>query len=191
VFSVRNRARLVVGMADGLFYLDEEARLDDYVPAGETTVLKRPIPWYFETNTQGANRAHDAWAHLQGLLVTFGSFSGTLRYGVSGHTVNGTRLEIEKEFAYVRPVDEALPEWDVEDQLLVRRDLKEWTFFAGSVEDEPSWGEVCAVQYRYTPVSVNIGYEFGSIETFEYGSRVSDSYVENGIPNPYIDYSQP
>lgn len=189
VFSVRNRAYVGVSTPDGLFYLDEEAREDDYVSAGQ--VLQRPIPWYFETNTQGASRAHDAWAHLQGLLVTVGNFSGSMRYGVRGHTINGKPHEVEKTFTYVRPLDEFIPQWDVEDQLLVRRDFKEWVFFAGSIDGQPSWGQLSAVQYRYTPVSVNVGYEFGSVETFEYGAGTVDGYSENGIPLPYMDYSQP
>jgi len=189
VFSVRNRAYVGVSTPDGLFYLDEEAREDDYVSAGQ--VLQRPIPWYFETNTQGASRAHDAWAHLQGLLVTVGNFSGSMRYGVRGHTINGKPHEVEKTFTYVRALDEFIPQWDVEDQLLVRRDFKEWVFFAGSIDGQPSWGQLSAVQYRYTPVSVNVGYEFGSVETFEYGAGTVDGYSENGIPLPYMDYSQP
>ena len=191
VFSVRNRARVIVGSTKGLYYLDDDAFVDDVPEEDGALVEQRPIPWYFETNTQGASRAHDAWAHLQGVLLTMGSFHGSMRYGVRGHTVNGIRHEIEKEFSYSRPLDFMLPEWDVEDQLLVRRDFKEWIFFAGSTGDAPSSGEICSVQYRYTPVSVNVGYEFGSVETFEYGSRVSNAYAENGIPLPYMDYSQP
>lgn len=189
VFSVRNRAYVGVSTPAGLFYLDEDARLDDYV--SDDLVLQRPIPWYFETNTQGASRAHDAWAHLQGLLVTIGNFSGSMRYGVRGHTLNGKPADVEKTFTYVRPLDDSIPQWDVDDQLLIRRDFKEWFFFAGSIDGEPSWGQMSAVQYRYTPVSVNVGYEFGSVETFEYGAGVVAGYSENGIPLPYMDYSQP
>jgi hypothetical protein len=46
------------------------------------------------------------------------------------------------------------------------------------------------VQYRYTPVSVNVGYEYGSVETFEYGSN-PQGYSENGIPIPFTDFSRP
>lgn len=191
VFSVRNRARVVVGMTTGLYYLDDDASVDD-VPADDGPLIgHRPIPWYFETNTQGANRAHDAWAHLQGVLITMGSFHGTMRYGLRGQTANGIWHDVEKEFTFSPEKGSTLLEWDVEDQLLVRRDFKEWIFYGGSVGDEPCGGEVCSVQYRYTPVSVNIGYEYGSVETFEYGSRVSNSYADNGIPLPYMDYSQP
>ena len=71
------------------------------------------------------------------------------------------------------------------------RHLKEWTLFVGSVPETPSWGQFSAVQYRYTPVSVNVGYEYGSVETYEYGALAGSSYSENGIPLPYMDYSQP
>ena len=191
VFSVRNRARLVVGTVDGLLYLDEDALVDDYIPAGNVYIGRRAIPWYFETNTQGASRAHDAWAHLQGLLVTLGNFGGTMKYGVRGKTVNGTEHEVEKEFTWFRREDSLSPEWNVEDQLLVRRDFKEWIFYGSSVGDTPSWGEISSVQYRYTPVSVNVGYEYGSVETFEYGSRVRDVNVENALPHPFADRSGP
>jgi hypothetical protein len=73
--------------------------------------------------------------------------------------------------------------------LLVRQDLKEWFFYARSLPDTVGTGSIGFVQYRYTPVSVNIGYEFGSVETFEYGS--DSGYAQNGIPRPYIDYSRP
>jgi hypothetical protein len=91
-------------------------------------------------------------------------------------------------------VDVDIPQWDVDDQLLVRRDFKEWVFFAGSVQGKHSWGQLSAVQYRYTPVSVNVGYEYGSVETFEYGANVSagpTAYSANGIPTPMADYSRP
>ena len=67
--------------------------------------------------------------------------------------------------------------------------------YAESVEEEgvtlESYGRINLVQYRYTPASVNIGYEFGSVETFEYGraSTTADaaSTYPNGVPLPYVD----
>jgi hypothetical protein len=50
------------------------------------------------------------------------------------------------------------------------------------------------VQYRYAPVSVNVGYEFGSIETFEYGraALAADSRTtDNGVPMPFVDTRRP
>jgi hypothetical protein len=89
--------------------------------------------------------------------------------------------------------------FDIEDQLSIRRDLKEWFFYAGSITDdegevEYSYGQVNLVQFRYTPVSVNVGYEHGSIETFEYGrdvAQVSTSTTDNGIPLPHLDSRRP
>ena len=49
--------------------------------------------------------------------------------------------------------------FDLEDYLLVRRDLREWFFYAESIDGEPSFGQLNYVQYRYTPVTVNAGYE--------------------------------
>jgi hypothetical protein len=74
--------------------------------------------------------------------------------------------------------------------LLVRRDLKEWYFSAGSVDGKPSSGSITFVQYRFTPTTVNVGYEYGSVETFEYGRDTLDgatSYSTGGIPTPVQD----
>ena len=183
--------RVYVGVMrpDGVYYLDPDARQDDYVME-DGNVGQRPIPWFFETNTQGANRAHDAWAHLQQVSVMFGDFSGAMRYGIRGRTVNGQNVSIEKQFEDLTPDRSTLMSWDVEDHLLVRRDMKEWYFFAGNVDGKAGSGSICHVQYRYTPVTVNVGYEYGSIETFEYGRNVlegADVYSTNGIPRPVQD----
>lgn len=188
-----NRVYVGVVRPDGLYYLDSEARLDDYVK-DDGTVGQRPIPWFFETNTQGANRAHDAWAHLQQVSISLGNFYGTMRYGVRGMTVNGVMADVSKQFEELTPLESNGQTWDVLDHLLVRRDLMEWYFYAGSVEGKPSSGELGFVQYRYTPVSVNVGYEYGSVETFEYGRNAvqgGDAYSANGIPRPAQDFNRP
>jgi hypothetical protein len=63
------------------------------------------------------------------------------------------------------------------------------------LEEGEGTGLIAVVQYRYTPVSVNVGTEFGSVETFEYGRNVADggpdSYSQNGIPLPYTDTQRP
>jgi hypothetical protein len=189
VFNVGPSEVLGVTKPDGLYYLDPTARVDDYVGAGRD-VLQRPIPWRFETNTQGANRAHDAWAHVQQVGITLGNFLGTMKYGVRGHDVNGKHLTFEKQFTAVGVDENDGFTWDVDDMLLIRRDLKEWFLFGSSVEGAESHGSLGYVQYRYTPVSVNVGYEYGSIETFEYGSNPA-GYSLNGIPLPAMDYSRP
>ena len=40
-------------------------------------------------------------------------------------------------------------------------------------------------------LGLNVGYEYGSVETYEYGALAGSAYSENGIPLPYMDYSQP
>jgi hypothetical protein len=163
------------------------------------TVVERNIPWRLETNTQGANRAHDAWAHLQQANVVLGNFLGTLHYGVRGRDRHGktiTRVKVVRDSG-ASSADGTL--WDLEDFLTVQRDLKEWFFFAGSEttdagETLASSGQINLVQYRYTPVSVNDGYEYGSVETFEYsraGNAAADRTTDNGIPMPFIDTGRP
>jgi hypothetical protein len=190
--TVGTRMYMSVSRPDGLFYLDPEYREDDWVDAKDPKkrVHSRPIPWQFETNTQGANRAHDAWAHLQQAQITLGDFQGTMEYGVRGLDAHGRMVEKVKRFTDDMPPAPDEVRWDIDDVLLIQRDLKEWALFARSVEGESGTGRVERVQYRYTPVSVNIGYELGSIETFEYG-RAPDRYSDNGIPLNSIDRSRP
>lgn len=197
--EVGNKLYMAVVRPDAIFVLDDLQAQDEFSISGGTDL--RSIPWRAETNTQGANRAHDAWAHLQQVNITLGNFMGRMRYGIRGHDVNGKRVEISKITKDTRPVDlstRPLP-WDLEDFLLVRRDLKEWALFAESVPDEEglpmlSYGRINLVQYRYTPVSVNVGYEHGSVETFEYGrastaADVATTYP-NGVAASYVDTSR-
>ena len=197
--------RVVMSVTDrrGIFVFDDQRPYDDertQVTSGGH--ISRPITWSFETNTQGANRAHDAWAHLQQVNVMLGNFSGRVRYGIRGVDSNGHPVDVSKVWKDERAVDYgARPApWDVEDYLLVQRGLKEWRLYGGSVTDStgapmPSYGQINLVQYRYTPLSVNPGYEYGSIESFEYGrasslaANVPTNYP-NGIPAPVVDYSR-
>lgn len=179
---------------DGIYCFDDALTVDEFVSPSNREVHTRPIPWKIETNTQGANRAHDAWAHLQQVNVTFGSFSGKLRFGVRGFDLHGRRIDISKETQDENPAPtDGLP-WDFDDMLQVRRDMKEWRFFAESMPDEQSSGQINLVQYRYTPVSVNVGYEFGSVETFEYARNVvngAEAAYLNGLPAGAVDASRP
>jgi hypothetical protein len=190
--TIGSHTFMSVSRPDGLYYLDEEAVRDHAVVGG--MVLEQQIPWSFETNTQGANRAHDAWAHLQQVGVVLGNFSGTMRYGVRGRTLHGTEVDVAKVFTDAGEAAPTGQRWDVEDVLLVRRDMKEWYLYASSVDGRPGTGQLGVVQYRYTPVSVNVGYEFGSVETFEYGADAQGdgtSYSRNAVPLPYLDYGRP
>lgn|GEM_PF-5575526 len=193
--EVGGKLYMAVVRPDAIFVLDELETLDEYSESGATNF--RAIPWRMETNTQGANRAHDAWARLQQVNVTLGNFMGRMRFGIRGIDVNGRQVDISKVTKDVRAVDlhaRVLP-WDVEDFLLIRRDMKEWTLYAHSIEVDGetamSYGRINLVQYRYTPASVNVGYEYGSVETFEYGRASSPADVgtnyPNGVPAPYVD----
>ena len=182
-----------ISRPDGVYYFDEQLLVDDYVDY-QGLVRQRPIPWSFETNTQGANRAHDAWAHLQQVGVVLGNFQGSLKYGIRGWSLNGKRVDVSKIAADNGDAPPPEQKWDIEDVLLVRRDMKEWYFYASSLDGVPGTGQIGVVQYRYTPVSVNVGYEFGSIETFEYGADAGSDgtqYSRNGIPQTYLDYARP
>ena len=187
-------ARVYMGVVrpDGLYYLDPEARQDDYV-LEDGTVGQRPIPWFFEMNTQGANKAHDAWAHLQQIVLTLGDFIGTMEYGIRAKTINGTPINMVKRFADFSGSEIDGLSWEMQDSLLIRRDLMQWFFYARSVEGLPSSGQFNTVQYRYTPVSVNVAYEQGSVETFEYARNVesgNDAQYRNGIPEPVQDFGR-
>ena len=113
--------------------------------------------------------------------------------------MNGKPVELSK--VYKRPLTDDLAArplpFDISDFMLIRRDLMEWFFFAESVEEDnvvqPSYGRISYVQYRYAPVSVNVGYEYGSVETFEYGrsSIGAASNTDNGVPQPIIDTRRP
>jgi hypothetical protein len=196
--DVNDKLYMAVVRPDAIFVLDELQTQDEYSADGTTAF--RAIPWKMESNTQGANRAHDAWCNLQQVNITLGNFMGRMRFGIRGRDVNGMTVEVAKITKDLREVDLAarpLP-WDLEDYLLIRRQLKEWSLFAESVETPDgtalSYGRINLVQYRYTPISVNVGYEYGSVETFEYGraSAASDpgTNYPNGVPLPYVDTSR-
>lgn len=192
--EVHGKLYMSVVRPNGIYLLDDLEFMDTERIDGQTVEV--PIPWKIETNTQGANRAHDAWAHLQQMNLTFGNFHGTIRYGLRGYNAHGRQVEVSKifrELSHSTRDTRGVPT-DIEDFLLIREDMKEWQLFAESVPDEPSFGQISLAQYRYTPVSVNIGYEFGSVETFEYG-RATENWgqrtTDNGVPQPYIDTSRP
>lgn len=198
---------------DGIFVFNEDRYSDERFNPDTGVLEDVPIKWYLETNIQGANRAHDAWANLQQANAIVGNFIGQLRYGIRGKDVNGMDVLIEKELVSTNPPPDIVTEQELldgyvmptlrpterEDYLLVRKVMKEWVFFAGSVDDEvddvavPRFGggQINAVQYRYTPATVNVGYEYGSVETFEYGgSAAANATTDSGTPKPYVDMSR-
>jgi hypothetical protein len=180
---------------DGIYVLDPARFHDEVVVDGE--LVDTQILWQIETNTQGANRAHDAWAHVQNMAITLGNWHGTINWGMRGKDVNGKVVDVSKRTTDITPAGD-MP-YDFDDTLQIRRNLKEWHFYASSVEtDDPALiyggGQINTVQYRYTPSTVNTGYEFGSIETFEYGRDVAGavtSTTTDGVPLPFPDRSRP
>ena len=172
-----------------IFVFDQEQDHDDEWDG--TAWVQRGIPWEIVTNTQGANKAHDAWCRLQQVNVTFGNFTGECIYGIRGKDIHGQPVEVSKHFISSARWHSPLDRFDQEDMLLVQRDLKEWQFFWRSAPKpkKRSYGSVNYVQYRYAPISVNVGYAFGSVETFEYGQR--DSTFSNAIPIPFADTDKP
>lgn len=190
------RVYMGVTRPEGIYYLDPETGLDETVQP-DLSIAEVPIPWYLESNTQGANRAHDAWCHLQQVGVILGEFAGRMRFGIKSLDLNGKPVVVEKRVRDTDPLTEK--EWDIEENLLVRRDLREWYFYAGSALDDtgavlPSYGQISLVQFRYTPSTVNTGYEFGSVETFEYGRDAAEaisSTTVNGVPLPLLDSRRP
>jgi len=195
--EVGGKLYMSISRPEGIFVFDDQRLTDEYSASGGT--IQRAIPWQIETNTQGANRAHDAWARLQQVNLTFGNWRGALEYGIRGMDPYGQLIEVKK--TYRRPIendlgDRPLP-FDIEDFLQIGRDLKEWFFWARSVTENDtvatSYGQINLLQYRYLPVTVNVGYAYGSVETFEYGqsSLGLASNTDNGVPSPFIDTGRP
>jgi hypothetical protein len=194
--DVGGKATMSLTRPDGIYYFDDDIAVDDYVDGSE--ISTRNIDWRFETNTQGANRAHDAWAHVQQVNLIAGNFLGTMKYGIRGLDIHGKMLNISKTVRDFEPAPADGSLWDLQDFLSIRKDLQEWFFFASSVTEDDevlaSSGQINLVQYRYTPSTVNTGYEYGSVETFEYGragNAASDRNTVNGVPMPFIDTGRP
>lgn len=195
--QVGDKLYMSISRPESIFVFDDLKITDDASTNGGT--LQKAISWKFETNTQGANRAHDAWAHLQQANLTLGNWRGAIQYGIRGTDIHGKLVNIKKTYKLPATNDLAtrpLP-FDINDFLLIRRDLMEWYFYASSVVEAgvvlPSYGKMNYLQYRYTPVTVNPGYEYGSVETFEYGrSSVGvATNTDNGVPQPYVDTNRP
>ncbi len=141
---------------DGIFVFSEDRYTDEWFHPVTESLRTRNIKWYLETNTQGANRAHDAWCGLQQSNVQVGNFLGQMRYGIRGQDVNGMPIEMEKLLLSHSPppadaseVDRmpTLDPTEREDYLLIQRTMKEWVFFAGSVNDEQTQNDVEDLTY--------------------------------------------
>lgn len=190
------RTRLGVIRPEGFYNMDVESQ-GYHDTLGPGNAEPQTVDWEIETNTQGANRAHDAWAHLRQLVINIGNFHGTFVYGIRGYDIHGQYVEIEK-VVHGKPVSDPWETlaYDTEDTLEIKRDMKEWRFFARAHHDEAGVpdvmrGTINFVQYRYTPISVNVGYAQGSVETFEYSRDAlnavrgsGQTWTWNGITDP-------
>ena len=173
-----------------IYVFDPEKDNDDRLVGTEWKEVG--IQWEIETNTQGANNAHDAWAYVQQLEVVFGNFTGECEYGIRGVDVNGKDVEISK--TYRSPQERShdpLVRYDQMDYLRIERTLREWTFFWRSLPKPKrrTYGSVSYVQYRYTPATVNVGYAHGTVQSFEYGKPTPMFF--NGVAVPFADTRMP
>ena len=113
---------------------------------------------------------------------------------IEGESLNEKQVrssEVKKHYVAPNRGHDPLDRYDQGDYLLVRRPVIEWEFFWKSAPrpKNRSYGSVNYVQYRYTPVTVNVGAEFGSVETFEYGNN--EPQTINGVPYPFADTRKP
>lgn len=195
--KLESKGRLYMGVVrpEGIYRLDELQWMDEWAGGDKA------IPWFFQTNTNGANRALDGVVSLHQVNPTFGDAYGVIRYGIQSWTVDGKALSISKVYRQhidIEPGRE-LP-FDHDDRLLVQRKAHQWFFSAGSETDPetgevlPSYGRVNRVQFTFTPETVNVGYYTGSVQTYEY-AHAGDFWTErtsiNGIPIPMIDPRRP
>ncbi|QQO39333.1 hypothetical protein SEA_PINEAPPLEPLUTO_47 [Microbacterium phage PineapplePluto] len=213
--QIGNKLYMAVVKPDAIFIFDEMSYTDEYA-AGASTQRKN-IPWKLETNTMGANRQHDAWAYLDQASLHIGDFVGGFEWGVRGIDINGMVVEKKKRTHSKQNsagisiangvISGGVDLGDTSDQMLVERNMMEWTFFAQSIVGAPvdnpngpaevwrSFGQIDYVQFLMTQLSTNVGYEVGSIETFEYRrdaarGPVTSGPTRNGVPMP-MDLRRP
>lgn len=199
--QIGDKLHMAIVRPDAIFIFDESFYADEYAQ-GSNTLLKN-IPWYIETNTMGANRAHDAWAYVHKAEVHAGDWIGKFQWGVRGINVHGFPIERTNAKISLSPQDNGglvlsggrvsggLDLGDADDSLSIDEELMEWTFFANSIAEDGvtamSYGQIDFVQFMLTQASMNIGYEEGSIETFEYGRNLANGnndITRNGMAMP-------
>jgi len=213
--QIGNKLYMALVRPDAIFIFDEMAFADEYASGAST--LRKAIPWKIETNTLGANRTHDAWAHVHQAQVHVGDWLGGFEWGIRAYDVNKQYVE-KKKISHANQnmtgigvttgiVTGSVDLGDSFDQLMIGRELVEWTFFAQSTPsvapvklgDPAPWyffGQIDFVQFLSMPASMNVGYEQGSIETFEYqrnalnGVNNGTELTRNGIAMP-LDTRRP
>ncbi|QCG78331.1 hypothetical protein SEA_ALOEVERA_46 [Microbacterium phage AloeVera] len=197
--QIGDKLYMAIVKPDAIFIFDELSYADEYAEGADT--LLRNIPWKLETNTLGANRAHDAWANLYQAQVHAGDWIGSFEWGIRGTDVHGNRVE-KKKISHTPQdntgvvltngvVSGGVDLGDATDWLEIKRDMMEWTFFVNSISKDGvvqmSYGQLDFVQFMLMQLSTNVNTELGSIETFEYrrNARMGNNNVtRNGIPMP-------
>lgn len=211
--QIGNKLYMAIVRPDAIFIFDERAYKDEYAEGADT--LRRAIPWRIETNTLGANNAHDMWAFLYQANLSVGDWLGSLQWGIRGYDVHGQKVEKRKRSHASQDSDHldlsnGLIHGEVElgdstDSMIIQRDMMEWTFFAGSLEEndeagEPvtqdSYGQINFARFMMLQSSKNVNAEEGSLQTFEYrrnaqnGTFPGTDLTRNGLPMPR-DVSRP
>lgn len=197
--QIGNKLYMAVVKPDAIFIFDEMAYADEYAVGADTQI--KNIRWSLETNTLGANKAHDVWALLYQAQIHIGDFVGQFEWGVKGYDVHGRyveRVKVTHENQDNTGISTAngriggsVDLGDTTDFLEIKRDLMEWTLFARSVvtDDvtEMFFGQIDFVQFMLMQQSTNVNTELGSIQTFEYQRNAAyggNAITQNGIPMP-------
>jgi hypothetical protein len=198
ILTFGTKVYMSVMAQEGLFILDPEYYWDDYAAEEAVdgvaiqTIKQKPIPWKMRMNTQGANRAHDAWSHLHQAELSMGNFIGALSYTIKG--VDSLGMDVEKTKIMRSSVERTDTPWSQNDVLHVGRDMREWILEMQSLPGEQSVGSILTMQYRYSPISVNVGMNDGVVESFEYARNArlgADAYTDNGVGRPTFYRGQP
>lgn len=185
---------------DAIFIFDELSYADEYAEGADTQL--RNIKWRLETNTLGANRAHDAWAQFYQAQIHAGDWVGQFEWGIRGFDVHGREV-VKKKISH-SPQDNTgvtltngmigggVDLGDATDFMQIKRDMMEWTLFAESVVGDDdvtkmSYGQIDFVQFMLMQQSTNVKTELGNIQTFEYQRNArngNDNVTRNGVPMP-------
>jgi len=197
--QVGNKLYMAIVKPDAIFIFDEMAFADEYAVGADTQLQN--IKWALETNTLGANKAHDMWALLYQAQLHIGDFVGEFEWGIRGYDVRNRYVEFTKNTKSAQDntgitftggrISGGVDLGDTNDFLEIKRNMMEWTFFARSVVDGATvkmfFGQIDFAQFMLMQQSTNVNTELGSIQTFEYQRNAqygNNPITANGIPMP-------
>ena len=200
---VEYKDQLYLGMLTdrGLMIFDPSSFVDDARLLGGT-LTTAPISWSFETNILGANSRRDMAVNLRKATLHLGDWYGTMEWGIRGMDLYGRVLERKKLYQTIQDtpyitderIDDGDDLGDTKDELQTDASLIEWTLFANSSPGKTSYGQIDMARFMFSPLSTNVGYNLGDIDTVEYSRNVmrgNDGYTQNGIPVPRQDTRRP